>query len=89
MQERALFDYATNTGSFYEEHLRMALDHATARMWLARTSFVLRTFRREFNEPYDGLSRDELAAVAQQLRTYYVEHVQELRHGVEKRNSGE
>lgn len=79
MTPRVLIDFAINTGKLYPQHLAMAREGATARVWELHVRVnVLPLYRVEHHEPYEGMSKDELAAVAKELDEYYANHDAEL-----------
>jgi hypothetical protein len=78
MIPRVLFNYAINTGKLYEQHCTMAREGASLRVWqLHVTVNVLPAFKKENDEPYEGLSRAEVEMVGGELRAYYVQHMEE------------
>jgi hypothetical protein len=78
MRVQELKDYAINTGKFYNQHCEMAREGATHRVWeLHVRANILLDYRREFREPYEGLSTAELSTVATELQRYYINHLDE------------
>jgi hypothetical protein len=78
MTPRTLIDYAINTGHFYNRHLRLTRDNAPPSVWARYIrADLLPHYRREMHEPYDGLSTVEIDLVANELKFYYGNHVQE------------
>ena len=79
MTPRVLYDYATNTGSLYKQHLDMATEVASIRVWELHVRVnVLPAYKKEHHEPYEGMSVAELLQVATELQHYYSAHVAEL-----------
>jgi hypothetical protein len=79
MTPKVLFDYAVNTGKFYEQHVTMAREGATHRLWALHTRVnILPLYRKEHREPYEGMSIIELDAVADQLIDHYTTHISEF-----------
>lgn len=82
MQTRILYDYAISTGSLYRQHCDMAREDASPRVWELHVRVnVLTEYRRAHHEPYEGMSRDELALVAKELANYYSRHIAEMDNG--------
>lgn len=78
MTPNHLYDFAINTGELYQQHCRMALEGADPRIWELHVRVnVLPLFRKTTDEPYDGMSRAELAEVASELAIYYRNHLAE------------
>jgi len=88
MQVHDLTLYAINTSEWYETH--KALAHAktlahpvvvfiTWRQHVINT--VIPAYRREFHEPYEGMSEEEVKEVARNLQEHYEIHVAELEGG--------
>jgi hypothetical protein len=78
MQYRVLYDFAINTGMLYPQHCQMARDGASHRVWeLHVRSNVLHSYRRDCNEPYEGMSKGELSLCAKELMDYYRQHLDE------------
>lgn len=69
--------YATNTGSLYEAHKRMAREGAKLDTWKAHvTGRVLTLYGREV-EPAWAPLRTRIAA-ATELKAYYERHLREM-----------
>ena len=78
MIPRVLFNYAINTGKLYNQHCTMAREGATLRVWELHVIVnVLPEFKKENDEPYEGLSRAEVSTLGEELRTYYMAHIAE------------
>lgn len=78
MQYRILYDFAVNTGAFYQQHCQMAREGASPRVWELHVRVnVLPEYRRACHEPYEGASKAELALVATELAAYYRQHLDE------------
>jgi hypothetical protein len=78
MTPRVLFDYATNTGHFYNRHLRLARDAAPVHMWARYIrADLLPYYRREQHEPFDGMSCEDIDTLASKLMDYYANHIME------------
>jgi hypothetical protein len=79
MTPKVLYDYATNTGHFYQRHLRYARDNAPQREWVRYVrADLLPYYRRENHEPFEGMSVTEIEVVANELKFYYGNHIQEM-----------
>jgi hypothetical protein len=79
MQYRILYDFAINTGKFYDQHCQMASEVATHRVWELHVRVnLLPAYRRELHEPYEGMSIAEIALCATELQHYYSQHVGEI-----------
>jgi len=79
MTPKVLYDYAINTGKFYDQHLAMAREDASPKMWnLHLRVNVLPLYRRDHHERHEGMSNDELAQVATELADYYRNHISEF-----------
>jgi hypothetical protein len=78
MQYRILYDYAINTGAFYQQHCEMAREGASHRVWALHLRVnVLPKYRKELHEPYEGASIAELDLCATELMDYYRNHLDE------------
>jgi hypothetical protein len=78
MQYRILYDYAINTGKFYQQHCEMAREGATHRVWALHVRVnVLPLYRKEHHEPYEGMSIAEADLCATELKAYYEQHLAE------------
>jgi hypothetical protein len=79
MTPKFLFDYAINTGHFYNRHLRLSRDAAPVHVWARYIrADLLPYYRREQHEPFDGMSCEEIDTVASKLMDYYANHIQEM-----------
>lgn len=79
MRVQDLQDFAINTGKFYDQHCQMAREGATARIWTLHVrANVLPLYRKEFDEPYEGMSKIDIDQVAIELRGYYLRHIAEM-----------
>lgn len=77
---QTLFDFATNTGSLYPTHVKLAQANVDWKGWFAHVKLsVIPQFEREINarKPIKMPSQ-EIAACGEMLRSYYAEHVKEL-----------
>jgi hypothetical protein len=78
MRVQDLRDFAINTGKLYEGHCAMARLPASDTHWV---NYVRRTvlplYRTEFREPHEGMSLDDIAQVAFELKVYYTQHIAE------------
>lgn len=71
--------FARNTGSFYQDHVLMAKNHHSIGDWETHiVKNVIPIYRRECNEPYDGMSWSEIGQASEELRAYYKQHIKEL-----------
>lgn len=78
MRTQDLKDFAINTGKFYDQHCAMAREGASARVWTLHVRVVvLPAYRKEFDEPYEGMSKIDIDLVAIELRGYYLQHLRE------------
>jgi hypothetical protein len=78
MQYRVLYDFAINTGKFYDQHCMMAREGASPRVWMLHTRVnLLPEYRRDNHEPYEGMSIAELDLCAKELADYYRQHLNE------------
>ena len=72
MTPETLEFFARNTGDYYAEHCELAKSNAPLERWEQHIRVrVLPRYRREENEPYEGLSRLEIKAAAAALKVYY------------------
>jgi hypothetical protein len=79
MTPKFLFDYAVNTGHFYNRHLRLSRDAVPVHVWARYIrADLLPYYRREQHEPFDGMSCEEIDTVASKLMDYYANHIQEM-----------
>lgn len=70
--------FAQNTASLYPLHREMVEKGVIWRLWFNHVKFqVIPLYRKEMNEPFDGMSLDNLGEVADKLRCYYNQHVKE------------
>ena len=82
MIPRVLYNYAINTGKLYEQHCTMARNAANPTVWELHVKVnVLPAFKKENDEPYEGLSRADVELVATALASYYRTHVAESDNG--------
>lgn len=78
MRVQALVLYATNEGLLYPRHLELAREGAGLEVWVSHVRrAVLPAYRHQFNEPYEGLSLEDMANVAAELKAYYANHIEE------------
>lgn len=71
--------YACNTGSLYQEHLRLARSTNTDGDWIRHIQRrVLPAYRRELKEPDAQMLEGNLRVAAAELRAYYTRHVSEF-----------
>jgi len=78
MTPETLEFFARNTGDFYAAHCEYARIGADEIRWhIHVTRTVLPRYRLEHSEPYEGLSRDEIALVVAALRAYYARKIKE------------
>ena len=79
MTPHQLYEFAINTGKLYEQHCTMARNAANPTVWVLHVKVnVLPTYKKEADEPYEGMSRVEVGRVATALASYYRIHVAEL-----------
>jgi hypothetical protein len=79
MQYRTLYDFAINSGPFYNQHCHMAREAVSTNLWILHVrANLLPAYKRENYEPYEGMSKAEIALVAKELAAYYVQHVGEV-----------
>ena len=79
MRSEELKTFAINTGKFYQQHIDMATEVASLRVWELHIRVnVLPEYRRAHHEPYDGLTIAEISEVATELQHYYSQHVGEM-----------
>jgi hypothetical protein len=79
MTPKVLFDYAVNTGKFYDQHVAMAREGASHKVWnLHARVNILPAYRKEHHEPHEGMSSDEFVVVAADLADYYRNHISEF-----------
>lgn len=78
MTSDQLVMYVTNTGSMYATNCNMARCKASFQQRYDRTARALSAYRREFKEPYEGMSDDELQDTARALKAHYEQHVREV-----------
>jgi hypothetical protein len=78
MRVEDLKTFAINTAKFYAQHCDMAEQIASHRIWALHVRVnVLPLYRREFHEPYEGMTVAELDEVATELQHYYSQHIGE------------
>jgi hypothetical protein len=79
MTPKVLFDYAVNTGKFYDQHVNMAREGANLKLWALHLRVnVLPLYRKQMHEPYEGMSIADIDAVADRLIDYYTTHISEF-----------
>ena len=79
MRVDELKTFAINTGKFYQQHVDMATEVASLRVWELHVRVnVLPLYRKQHHEPYDGLTIAEISEVATELQHYYSQHVGEM-----------
>ena len=79
MRVDELKTFAVNTGKFYKQHVDMATEVASLRVWELHVRVnVLPLYRKQHHEPYDGLTIAEISEVATELQHYYSQHVGEM-----------
>ena len=79
MRVDELTTFAINTDKFYKQHVDMATEVASHRVWELHVRVnVLPLYRRAHHEPYDGLTIAEITEVATELQHYYSQHVGEM-----------
>ena len=82
MTPEALKTFAINTGKLYHQHVDMATEVASHRVWELHVRVnVLPLYRKQHHEPYDGLTIAEISEVATELQHYYSQHVGEMHDG--------
>jgi hypothetical protein len=70
--------YATNEGRLYETHKDLAKKTVLPAQWRIHIKkLVLPMYRQEFQEPHEGMSREEIQEAAEMLADYYAEHLKE------------
>lgn len=80
MTPRAMFDFIVNTGEFYDPLCRLARSPDTVSSdW---DKFVkhtaLRAYRKQFKEPYEGLTLEDIVHVGFDIGSHFHDHIMEM-----------
>jgi hypothetical protein len=74
-----MFTFAVNSGELYPYYVKWAKERRSVDDWSYHVkTCLIHKYRTEFNEPFEGMSLEDISITGKLLKDYYEKHIQEV-----------